>query len=152
MRRALVSLLLLACGDGGGGGDWLIEPKVLVQGIDVIQEDCRSQVCRHNENVDLVRWRDAIWLVHRTAMSQILGPNSSLRISRSTDGGKTFELQAIIPAPADRDLRDPHFYIAGDRLFIKGLTRIQVNSTRDSMVDSITMIASSADGVAWTPL
>src|SRR5262245_5991811 len=114
MRRALVSLLVVswACG-GDDGGDWLIDPKVLVQGIDVIQEDCRSQICRHNENVDMVRWRDAIWLVHRTAMSQILGPNSSLRISRSTDGGVTFQLQAIIPAPLDRDLRDPHFYIAG---------------------------------------
>lgn len=155
MRRACVCFLLATAGAGACGGDdgeWLIDPKVLVQGIDVIQEDCRSQICRHNENVDMVRWHDAIWLVHRTAMSQILGPNSSLRVSRSTDGGATFALQAIIPAPPDRDLRDPHFYIAGDRLFIKGLTRVQVNSTRDSMVDSITMIASSADGVTWTPL
>jgi hypothetical protein len=85
-------------------------------------KDCRTGVCQHNENTDLTRWHGAIYLVHRTANSQILGPNSSLRVYRSRDEGKTFKLQAIIPAPAGRDIRDPCFFVVGKRLFIKAIT------------------------------
>jgi hypothetical protein len=61
--------------------------------------------------------------VHRTAGSQVLGPNSSLRVYRSRDDGRHFALQAIIPAPVDRDIRDPSFYsspLAGDPSWLEG--------------------------------
>jgi hypothetical protein len=77
---------------------------------DLNNQDCRTAVCKHNENTDLIAWKGAIWFVHRTAGSQILGPNSSLRLYRSRNGGRTFRLQAIVPAPVDRDIRDPSFY------------------------------------------
>ncbi len=142
---------------------WLSEAKVLVSGHDVGNEDCRTAICRHNENTDLVRFKGAIYLVHRTAVSQILGPNSSLHVYRSTDGGKTFAKTAIIAAPKDkvgaedkgtegRDLRDPHFLIVGDKLMIKALTRLPVLSGRDSNVDTIAVGTSSTDGTTWTPL
>src|SRR5258708_1065842 len=76
---------------GGGGG------RVLGQGGGWTVDMCRTMVCPHNENTDLVRRGSTIWLVHRTAMSQILGPNSSLRVYRSDDSGASFQLQAIIP-------------------------------------------------------
>jgi len=100
----------------------------------------------------MINWQGAIWLVHRTAMSQVLGPNSSLRISRSTDGGKTFVVQAILPAVDMRDIRDPHFYIVGSKLYIKTLCRLAVNSTRDSNVDTLPQWTSSADGKTWSPI
>ena len=50
-------------------------------------QNCRTGVCQHNENTDLTSWHGAIYLVHRTANSQILGPNSSLRVYRSRDEG-----------------------------------------------------------------
>ena len=126
-------------------------------------DDCRTAVCRHNENTDLLAWKGATYLVHRTAVSQVLGPNSSLRVSRTTDGGKTWELLATIAAPlerltpddvasAGRDLRDPTFYVVGDKLHLKALTRLPIISARDAGVDTITVHAESADGRTWSKL
>src|SRR5262249_41421454 len=90
------------------------------------------------------------FLVHRTAMSQVLGPNSSLRVLRSDDGGASFQPQAIIPAPPDRDIRDPHFFMMGDELAIKALTRLPVTSARDADVDTVTVLTTSRDGKRWS--
>ena len=101
--RALAAVGGLALTFAGGAvaadGGWLRQSGILVPG-DLVNTDCRTGVCKHNENTDLTHWRGATWLVHRTADSQILGPNSSLRVYRSRDEGRTFKLQAIIPAPA----------------------------------------------------
>jgi len=146
-------------GSGGGAGGsppvtpaWLEDAQILVSGETTNNDDCTTGICRHSENTDLINWQSAIYLVHRTAESQVLGPNSSLRISKSTDGGKSFTLQAIIPALPTRDIRDPHFYVVGDELHIKTLTRLPVNSTRDSNVDTIAQGTSTTDGVHWSPL
>ncbi len=144
-------------GSGGGGGGspapaWLSDAKILVSGETTNNDDCRTGICRHNENTDLTTFQGAIFLVHRTAESQVLGPNSSLHVQRSDDGGKTFTQTAVIAAPVDRDIRDPHFYTVGGKLFIKTLARLPVDSTRDSNVDTIAMGTSSADGVTWSDL
>lgn len=142
-------LWLVALGACGGG--WLTEPRILVDGDHATAEDCRSQICVHNENTDLVVFRGATYLVHRTARSQILGPNSSLRVLRSDDHGRSWNLLAVIPAPDGRDLRDPSFYRIGDQLAIKALTRLQVNSLRDSDVDTVTVTTLSGDsGKTWS--
>jgi hypothetical protein len=184
-----LALALVACssssssppagnGDTGVGADtgvatppWMSAAKILVNGHDVANEDCRTGICRHNENTDLVRFKGAIYLVHRTAISQILGPNSALHVYRSTDDGATFTQTAVIPAPiaplsaddkatAGRDLRDPHFVVvhpAGaapgdDTLIIKALTRLPVTSPRDSFVDTMAIAVTSKDGATWTPM
>ena len=127
-------------------------PEVLVQGVGVTNTDCRTAVCGHNENTDLINFDGATYLVHRTALSQILGPDSSLRVYRTTNGGASFELRAVLPAPDGRDLRDPCFYVIGDKLALKGLTRLPVVSSRDSDVDTITVGSTSDDGgMTWTP-
>ena len=113
--------------------------------------DCRTAVCKHNENTDLFRWHGAVWFVHRTAESQVLGPNSSLRIYRSRNRGRSFELQAVLPAPDDRDVRDPSFYEVGGRLHIKAITRLANFGLRDTNVDSIAVETHSDDGVTWSP-
>ena len=163
-RTGFISLVtslaaLLACGCGGGDTtavSFLSDSRVLVQGVDVTNKDCRTGICQHNENTDLTTYKGAIYLVHRTAISQILGPNSALHIYKTSDGGAHFTEQAIIPAPlmgqTGRDLRDPHFYQVGDTLHIKALTRLPVTSFRDSGVDTIAVGTSSTDGVHWTPL
>jgi hypothetical protein len=148
-------------GSGGGGGAgggavyvhaWLPSSSILVSGETTNNTDCRTGVCRHNENTDLITWNGAIYLVHRTASSQILGPNSSLRVSRSTDGGASFTLLAVLPAPVDRDIRDPHFYVVGSQLYIKTLCRLPVTSERDSDVDTLPQYTSSPDGINWSAL
>src|SRR5262249_27045449 len=92
----------------GGSSDVLVnDPHVIVDGLHTMGTDCTNEICPHNENTDLTVHGGATYLVHRTANSQILGPNSSLRISRSDDHGTTWKLLAILPAINGRDLRDP---------------------------------------------
>jgi len=131
---------------------WLTDAKILVPGHDVTNNDCRTGICRHNENVDMTTFGGAIFLVHRTAESQVLGPNSSLHIYRSDDQGKTFVEQARIEAPVDRDLRDPSFFQVNGELRLKALTRLPVVSDRDSNVDTTTVMATSKDGKTWSAL
>jgi hypothetical protein len=153
MRTALIWwLLLLAAACGGSSGSWVADARVLVPGVGVQNQDCRADICQHNENTDLISWKGAVWLVHRTALSQVLGPNSALHVYRSADGGRSFEHRARILAPTDRDLRDPHFFLVGDTLHIKALTRLPVTSTRDSNVDTIAVLTTSDDGSTWTDL
>lgn len=126
---------------------------MLVDGYDETNMDCRTGPCVHDENTDLFVWSGATFLVHRTAVSQILGPNSSLRVYRSDDHGAHWSAPIIIPAPSDRDLRDPAFYVdAAGNLAIKAITRLPVTSARDSNVDSISVRTTSPDGVTWSPL
>ena len=129
---------------------WLVKAKILVAS-NPANQNCRTGVSKHNENTDLTRWHGAIYLVHRTANSQVLGPNSSLRVYRSRDEGKSFKLQAIIPAPAGRDIRDPCFFAVGKRLFIKAITRLPGFALRDQDAGSITVQTHSDDGRTWSP-
>ncbi len=150
MRGAVPILVLAACGDEGA---LVHDPHVIVDGQGSTTTDCRTGICAHNENTDLIAYQGAIYLVHRTAESQVLGPNSSLRISRTTDAGAHWELLAVLPAIDGRDLRDPHFYVIDGKLAITALTRLPITSDRDSFVDTIAVGTQSADGGAtWTPL
>jgi len=137
--------------DAGALPAWVASAQVFVSGHDITNQDCRSGICRHNENVDLTSFGGAQYLVHRTAYSQRLGPNSSLWIYRSTDGGITFPNVARIEAPVDRDIRDPAFFTVNGVLFMKALARLPVDSVRDSNVDTETLVTHSTDGVTWTP-
>jgi hypothetical protein len=148
MRPYLLLMLLAGC-----TGGWLDDARILVDGDHARATDCRSEICQHNENTDLTTYDGATYLVHRTALSQILGPNSSLLVSRSDDRGKTWRQLAVIPAIEGRDLRDPSFYRIGDKLAVKALTRLQVASLRDRDVDTIAVGSVSPDGgKTWSPL
>jgi hypothetical protein len=146
-----IALLALALAPATAAAQprWLASAKVLVA-ANLANKNCRTGVCKHNENTDLIRWRGAIYLVHRTANAQILGPNSSLRIYRSLDNGTTFTLQAVVPAPNGRDIRDPCFYIVGTKLFIKAITRLPGFALRDQNAGSISVQTHSLDGRRWS--
>ena len=49
--------------------------RIIVPG-NPANQDCRTSVCRRNENTDLTRWMGAGYLIHRTASSQALGPTA----------------------------------------------------------------------------
>jgi hypothetical protein len=151
--RAMRPWLVLGCVAACGGGDLISDAHIIVDGFHSTVTDCRTGICPHNENTDLAVFGGATYLVHRTAMSQILGPNSSLRISRSDDHGRTWNLLTVLPAVDDRDLRDPCFYVIDGKLAIKALTRLPVSSFRDSNVDTIAVGSISPDGgQTWSPL
>jgi hypothetical protein len=148
---AAVAVVLVSTPPEADAAGWLRNPQIIVPG-DPQNQDCRTGVCRHNENTDLTRWKRSIYFVHRTAGSQVLGPNSSLRVYRSRDKGRTFKLQAIIPAPPDRDIRDPSFYEVGKRLHIKAITRLPGFALRDTGAGSISVDTRSKDGRHWSAL
>jgi hypothetical protein len=156
-----------ATGDAGEAGAPVALPafmpsaSVLVDGhaYDDFTRDCRTVMCRHSENTDMIAWNGALWLVHRTAVSQSLGPNSALHVYESIDGGVTFLETALIDAPVDRDIRDPCFYVVGNQLFIKALTRLPSVSalggdggtaSRDTGVDTVAVAMTSSDGSKWS--
>src|SRR3954447_6858667 len=154
MRRALLAALaalLVAAPAASAAPPWLTDAGILVKG-NVKNTHCGVRICPHNENTDLIRWHEAIWLVHRTAISQVLGPNSSLRVSRSGDGGKAFRSMAVIPAPRGRDIRDPAFFVVGAKLFMKAITRVRNPDValRDRGVHSVSVVMTSADGRTWS--
>jgi hypothetical protein len=80
----------------------------------------------------------------------VLGPNSSLRVYRSRDEGRTFHRLAIIPAPLDRDIRDPSFFAVGRRLHIKAITRLPGFALHDKGAGTISVDISSKDARSWT--
>lgn len=146
-----VAALVPATASAGQGPAFIRSAGIIVPG-DLDNQDCRTGVCKHNENTDLTRWKGDIYFAHRTAGSQVLGPNSSLRVYRSTNDGKRFKLRAIIPAPLDRDIRDPHFYTVGERLHIKAITRLPGFALRDTGADSISVETHSRNGRTWSRL
>jgi hypothetical protein len=150
MRLCVAVVALVGCGKPGS---WIESSRVIVDGVDETNLECRTGPCGHDENTDLIVFGGATYLVHRTARSQILGPNSALRVYRSDDHGTHWTLLATIPAPIDRDVRDPSFFVIDGQLAIKAITRLPVVSLRDADVASISMVTRSLDGGAtWTPL
>ena len=133
---------------------WLESASVQVNGhaANDLYLDCRDVICRHNENTDLTTFQGAVWFVHRTAISQTLGPNSALHVYRSTDQGVTFTQMALLPAPTTRDIRDPCFYQVNGELYLKALTRLPVDSSRDSNVDTVAVGMHSPDGINWSAM
>jgi hypothetical protein len=167
--------LVAACSSSSGPSTpatppWLENASIFVKGVGNQNQDCRPDICPHNENTDLTSFGGALYLVHRTAISQVLGDNSSLHIYRSTDSGKTFTQTAYILAPSGpatdagpppdgglfvgggRDLRDPHFYTVGNTLYIEAITRLPVLTSRDSCTESISVETHTTDGTNWSPL
>ena len=134
------------------GPVWLDDAHVLVDGQHATNDDCRADICSHNENVDAITWHGAIYLVHRTAKSQVLGPNCSWFVYRSTNGGRSFDRVAHLLGPTDRDLRDPHFYTIGDELYLFGGTRLAVLPTHDAGIDAIEAAFKTTDGTSWDSL
>lgn len=145
-----------AVSDAGPPPSWLADERILVPGVGVTNRTCTGgMLCPHDENTDLLAFDGGILLVHRTAISQVLNHDCSLRFYRSEDGGQTYDLISVVDGPTaatypefgDRDLRDPSLFVLPDgRLAFKALVRLEVNSTRDSNVDTITVEATSADG------
>jgi len=90
--KVLAFVLLAACGSDASP---IVESHLLFDGFDETNLDCRTGPCVHDENTDLTIYDGLTYLVHRTAESQVLGPNSSLRVYSSSDHGATWSSPAI---------------------------------------------------------
>ncbi len=71
----------------------------------------------HNAFTDMVRWKGKIWLTFRSCPDgHMVHPTSSILVLSSTDG-KDWKKQHRFSV-ARRDVRDPHFLIFKDKLFL----------------------------------
>lgn len=105
---------------------------------------------KHNENTDLIRWNDKLYLVFRGGeTSQVGSPIARLKVWSSTDLGDTWTLDAEIFMP-DRDIRDPKFVIEGDKLVIYAISRVPGPHVRDLGGLAWTVRTETTDGVHFS--
>ncbi|GAB5403125.1 MAG: hypothetical protein Aurels2KO_13560 [Aureliella sp.] len=107
-------LLLIACisqfGERRAAANDL--PQVQVTDIRVAFDDGN-----HNAFTDMIRYRDQYWLTFRTCPDgHMVHPTSEVVVLRSMDGD-TWKEATRFSVP-NRDVRDPHFAILGERLFV----------------------------------
>lgn len=104
----------------------------------------------HNENTDLIRYKDKTYLVFRGGeTSQIGSPDARLKVWSSSNAGDTWTLEAEIFMP-DRDIRDPKLVVEGDRLVIYAITRVPGIHYRDGGGLAWTVRTESSDGHRFT--
>ncbi|MDF1656999.1 MAG: hypothetical protein P1U58_05265 [Verrucomicrobiales bacterium] len=71
----------------------------------------------HNAFTDLVRWKGKFWLTFRSCPDgHMVHPTSSIRILCSTDTKEWTEVHRF--SVKRRDVRDPHFLVFRDKLFV----------------------------------
>lgn len=71
----------------------------------------------HNAFTDLIRWKGAYWLTFRSCPDgHMVFPTSTVRILRSEDANEWKEVHQF--SVAKRDVRDPHFLVFKEKLFV----------------------------------
>ena len=106
----------------------------------------------HNAFTDLIRWRDRFWLTFRSSPDGHAVFASASIIVLVSDDAKTWR-QVHRFAVAERDTRDPHFLIFGDKLFVFSGTAL-VGKDGKGQTDWNTHQGYgtwTTDGQAWAP-
>jgi hypothetical protein len=142
VRIVLVSLGILAAGLA-----WLwfrpnraeVDPRLQLEWWDAVADGL------HNSNTDLILWQGDFLLVHDARPYHFGSPDARLVLRRSHDGRAWREL-ARFQVPG-KDIRDPKLAVIGGRLHLFALPNSGKMATPEG-----TLLATSADGVAWTPL
>src|SRR5688572_13097574 len=71
----------------------------------------------HNAFTDLVRWKNKFWLAFRSSSAgHGVNANSSVIILSSDDANTWRQVNRF--SVVERDTRDPHFLVFGDKLFV----------------------------------
>ncbi len=104
----------------------------------------------HNAFTDLCRFRDKLYLTYRRCPEgHMLFASSQIVILASDDDGQTWrEVFAFNAAP--RDLRDPHFLVFKNRLFVySGAWLVPPPDSPRTLNDHLGFAAYSDDGQSW---
>jgi hypothetical protein len=116
-----------------------VDPRLRLEWWDAVADGL------HNSNTDLILWQGDFVLVHDARPYHFGSPEARLVVRRSSDGRAWREL-ARFQVPG-KDIRDPKLAVIGGRLHLFALP----NSGRMATPEG-TLLATSADGVTWTPL
>lgn len=104
----------------------------------------------HNAFTDLVCFKGRYYLTHRSCPEgHMIFPTSKIHVLVSDDGISGWQ-EVFNFSVAERDVRDPHFLVFGDRLFVYSGTWLcpPEGEARD-MNDHLGYGACSSDGVTW---
>jgi len=71
----------------------------------------------HCAFTDIIRWRDRVYVTFREALNHSVNHSGQIVVLGSADRGRSFQRHARLANACD--LRDPHFFVVGERL---GLT------------------------------
>ena len=134
--------------------DWLFDtsvagalPKVEVKAIRKIE----GSGADHNAFTDLIRFKDKLYLTFRKSdIGHGVYPDSKIMVM-SSDDGRDWSLVHSFSVP-DRDVRDPHFMIFKDRLFIYSGTwdARPLIKNKFELNDHIGVAVATDDGKTWT--
>ncbi|MFO0727959.1 MAG: hypothetical protein U1E65_29535 [Myxococcota bacterium] len=134
-----LAFLGLACGPGEKPTTAFVSNQRIVYGDGL-----------HNENTDLIRWHDKLYMVFRGGeTSQVGSPTARLKVWESSDLGDQWKLNAEIFMP-ERDIRDPKLVVEGDALAIYAITRVPGPHVRDATGLAWTVRVATQDGVHFT--
>ena len=102
----------------------------------------------HNAFTDLCRFRDRIYLTHRRCPDgHMVFDTSQIVVHESADEGATWSEVNAFGVPT-RDVRDPHFLVFGDRLFV--YTGAWLVEERRDMNHHLGYCAWTVDGRQWS--
>jgi hypothetical protein len=145
--RVVVSLLIAIVAGGGA-------PASIAAGAPAVQvENIRRAFHNgeHNAFTDLIRWRGKFWLTFRSCPDgHGVFPTASVVVLSSSDA-KTWRQEHRFSV-VERDTRDPHFLIFGDKLFIyTGTAHVGKEGKRGTDWNAHFGYATwTADGSTWS--
>ena len=148
LQSSIVALVLAL---SGGGSAFGASPARLVSDQRIVYSDGL-----HNENTEMIRFRDRILLIFRGGEEgQIGSARARIKVFESRDQGRTFHPLSEVNAnnlPGGRDIRDPKLVEMGGRLFLYAISRVPGFHYRDLGGQAWTVRAESTDGGrTWTP-
>ena len=135
--------------------DWLLDgsvalnlPKLKLKNVRKIEGAGED----HNAFTDMIRFQDRIFLSFRKSeIGHGVYPDSEIIIKASDDEGKTWKEVHRFSVP-DRDVRDPHFLIFEDQLFVYSGTwdARPLIKNKFELNDHVGVGVATEDGKTWT--
>ena len=122
-------------------------PRIEVDAIHRIVDDGL-----HNAFTDLAKFQGRFFLAYRSCPEgHMIFPTSKIHVLVSDDGVNDWEEVFCFSVPS-RDVRDPHFLLFQDKLFVYSGTWLcpLADSDERDMNDHLGYAVSSRDGVVWT--
>lgn len=122
-------------------------PRIEVDAIHRIVDDGL-----HNAFTDLAKFQGRFYLAYRSCPEgHMIFPTSKIHILVSDNGIDSWEEVFCFAVPG-RDVRDPHFLLFQDKLFVYSGTWLcpPADSDERDMNDHLGYAASSNDGATWT--
>ncbi len=105
----------------------------------------------HNAFTDLCAFDDALYLTYRRCPDgHMLFDSSRIVVMRSEDDGATWQEVCVFGVPP-RDVRDPHFLVFNQRLFVySGTWAIPPQGQARTLNDHLGFAVYSDDGIHWS--